>query len=250
MIIHYPAGVKTPGGVRNQFHYATDIAPTILEIVNVEPRSPYRGYDQMPIAGTSLAYTFGDADSQTRKPIQHFEMMGNRGLWHDGWKAVTRHETGVEYSDDDWELYHLDQDFSESNNLAAAEPDRLQRMIDMWWVEAGPSRACCRWTIGCLGSDRPSQRSLAYRFVPPMGRVPRAQSPAIGTRKWSLTADVEIQDASTEGVIYAQGSALNGSLVVSARCDALSRIQGAGERDAGAFHDDAAHGPLERGHGV
>ena len=209
MVIHYPAGVKDPGGVRNQFHYATDIAPTILEIVNVEARSQYRGYDQMPIAGTSLAYTLSDADSQTRKPIQHFEMMGNRGLWHDGWKAVTRHETGVEYRDDDWELYHLDQDFSESNNLAAAEPDRLQRMIDMWWVEAG--RHGVLPLDDRLFGQRPTEPgSLAFRFVPPMGRVPRAQSPGIGRRKWSLTADVEIPDASTEGVIYAQGSALNG----------------------------------------
>lgn len=209
MIIHYPAGIQDAGGVRSQFHYATDIAPTILEILDVEPRSRYRGYDQMPIAGTSLAYTLGESDSRTRKPIQHFEMMGNRSLWHDGWKAVTRHEIGDDYSDDDWELYHLDQDFSEFNNLAAAEPERLQKMIDMWWVEA--RRHGVLPLDDRLFGQRPTRPgTLAYHFVPPMGRVPRAQSPAIGRRKWSLTADVEILDASTEGVIYVQGSALNG----------------------------------------
>ncbi len=205
MIIRYPPGIADPGGIRDQFHYVTDIAPTILEMVNVRPRSAYGGYDQMPIAGTSLAYTLEDADCPTRKPIQHFEMMGKRGLWCDGWKAVTRHEPGDDYADDDWELYHLDEDFSEVNNLAKAEPARLRRMVDMWWVEAG--RHGVLPLDDRAGQRQPSRRdSVTHRFVPPLARIPRAQSPALGRRKWSVMADVEIQGSDTEGVIYCQGS--------------------------------------------
>ena len=208
MIVHYPPAIKDTGGVRNQFHYVTDVAPTILEMLNVKPQAQYRGYEQMPIAGTSLAYTFTE-DGPTQKPIQHFEMMGNRGLWKDGWKAVTRHEFNDDYDDDEWELYHLDEDFSESNNLAAAEPDRLKEMIELWWKEAERH--------GVLPmDDRPGGRepkgqsgARSYRYFPPIGHISNKQSPAVAARNWSLSADVEIQ-ADTEGVIYSQGSFMNG----------------------------------------
>ena len=209
MIVHYPQVIEDVGGIRGQFHYVTDITPTILEILDVKPRSSYRGYDQMPISGTSLVYTFGDRDCRTRKPIQHFEMLGKRGLWCDGWKAVTRHEYDEDYSNEDWELYHLDEDFSESDNLAAAEPKRLQEMIRLWWVEA--QRNGVLPLDDRFGSRRPVDRdSPAYRFFPPMAHVPRAQSPALERGDWSLCAEVEIQDAQTEGVIYSQGSFLDG----------------------------------------
>ena len=209
MIVHYPRNIDEPGAIRGQFHYVTDIAPTVLEILDVEPRSNYRGYDQMPIAGTSLAYTFGDGDCPTRKPIQHFEMMGKRGLWHDGWKAVSRHEPDEDYEDEQWELYNLDRDFSETNDLAAAEPKRLRKMIDLWWVEAG--RHGVLPLDDRFGWRRESGGDTAsYRFVPPMAHVPRAQSPTLGRGNWSLVADIEIPDAATEGVIYTQGSFLDG----------------------------------------
>ncbi len=210
MIVHYPPGIKDAGGIRNQFHYVTDITPTILEMLNVQPRSQYRGHEQMPISGTSLAYTLEDGNCRTRKPIQHFEMMGNRGLWCDGWKAVTRHESGDDYSKEEWELYHLDQDFSESNNLAAFEPNRLQEMIERWWVEAG--RHGVLPLDDRSGARRPpvNRDSLNYHFVPPMAHIPRRQSPALGGGNWSLIAQVEIPSAETEGVIYSQGSFLDG----------------------------------------
>ena len=207
MIVRYPPAIEDPGSIRNQFHYATDIAPTILEVVDVEPRASYRGYDQMPIAGTSFAYSFGDGDCATRKPVQYFEMMGNRGLWFDGWKAVTKHEYNDDYGSEKWELYHLDQDFSESNDLAESEPDRLQRMIELWWLEAGRNGVLP--LDDRFGSGRPPTGSQPVQFVPPMAHVPRAQSPVL-RGNWSLTADVEVLDEQTEGVIYAQGSFLDG----------------------------------------
>jgi hypothetical protein len=83
-----------------------------------------------------MAYTF-EADVPTRKEIQHFEMLGDRAVWHRGWKAVARHPKGTDFDADQWELYHLDDDFAELNDLAAAEPDRLRKMIELWWSEAG-----------------------------------------------------------------------------------------------------------------
>ena len=209
MIIHYPKEVTDQGGIRNQFHYVTDIAPTILEVLDIEPRSSYRGYDQMPITGTSLAYTLGDAECPTRKDVQHFEMQGNRGLWCDGWMAVVRHEKDDDYNTEAWELYHLDEDFSESNNLAEAEPERLQQMIDRWWAEAE------RFDVFPLddrlgGRGRGGGGPLTYRFVPPMARVAQKQSPALNRGAWSLVADIDITAEETEGVIYAQGKSLDG----------------------------------------
>ena len=209
MVIHYPPAIKDAGGVRGQFHFVSDLTPTILEVLNLQPRSCYRGYDQMPITGTSMAYTFDDRDCPTQKPVQYFEMMGNRALWLDGWMAVTRHDPDDDYNDDEWELYYLDEDFSQSNNLAKAEPDQLKKLIERWWVEAG------RYGVLPLRSGLPPRPttaepdSLTYHFVPPMARIASKQSPALEQGNWSLTAEVEILPE-TEGVIYAQGKSLDG----------------------------------------
>jgi arylsulfatase len=215
MIIHYPSGIEDAGGVRNQFHHVSDIAPTILEIVETKKRSSYQGHDQIPISGTSLAYTFAKKDGPTEKPIQYFEMIGNRGLWFDGWKAVTRHELGDDYSTEEWELYNLNQDFSETNNLAEAEPERLRKMIDLWWVEAG------RYGVLPL-DDRsfekggPSRQPGAYHespdyhFTAPSSHIPAALAPQLRNGNWTLTADIEVSGSETEGVIYSHGSFIDG----------------------------------------
>jgi arylsulfatase len=215
MIIHYPQGITDAGGIRNQFHYVTDVAPTILEILHLEPRPSYGGYEQMPITGTSLAYTLSDGSSPTRKPVQHFEMTGNRALWCDGWMAVVRHEPGNDYDTEAWELYHLDEDFSESNDLAAREPERLKEMVARWWVEA--ERHGVLPLDDRMGNRGPETAAIPaasnapdYRFVPPMGRLASKQSPAINARDWSLIADLEVPRSGSDGVIYAQGKSLDG----------------------------------------
>ena len=99
-------GDGVAGGVRGQFHHVNDIAATIYDLIDIEPPTVRRGLEQIPVSGTSLVYTFDDPGAATRKEIQYFEMAGHRGLWHDGWKAVTRHEAGVPFDNDTWELYH------------------------------------------------------------------------------------------------------------------------------------------------
>lgn len=114
LIVHWPSQIAQAdrGGLRDQFHHVNDLAPTIYDVLGITPPPVYRGYEQMPITGLSLRYTFASPDQPSRKDVQYFEMMGHRGIYRDGWKAVTRHSPGVSYDDDDWELYHVAVDLT------------------------------------------------------------------------------------------------------------------------------------------
>ena len=136
LIISWADGIADGGSVRTQYHHVSDITPTLLEVIGLDPPTEVAGIDQMPMEGTSMVYSFADADAPTAKAEQYFEMLGHRAMWADGWKAVTRHIQGESFDDDRWELYHLDQDFSEAQDLAETEPDRLAELIDQWWVAA------------------------------------------------------------------------------------------------------------------
>ena len=91
----------------------------------------------MHIHGTSMVYSFRNPNEPSHKSVQYFEMLGHRGIWSNGWKAVTYHERGIPFDDDEWELYHIEEDFSECHNLASENPEKLRELIDLWWVEAG-----------------------------------------------------------------------------------------------------------------
>jgi arylsulfatase A-like enzyme len=212
LIIHYPPRIKDPGGLRTQFHHVNDIVPTILEMLDIEPRQSYRGYNQIPMAGTSMAYTLDAAEEKTRKGPQYFEMLGHRGIWADGWKAVTYHRRGEPFNDSEWELYNLDEDFSECRNLAAEKPDKLREMIDLWWTEAGrqgvlplDDRA---GFAAAAGRNRPGSphASNHYVYYPPISHIPSGASPALGFRDWLMTADIERPDSSANGVLLASGT--------------------------------------------
>ena len=182
--------------MRGQFHHVNDIAATIYDLINIQPPAVRRGLEQIPVSGTSLAYTFADAGAPTRKEIQYFEMAGHRGLWHDGWKAVTRHEPGVPFDDDTWELYHTDADPSECNDLAASMPEKLEEMIALWWQEAE--------THGVLPLDErmlelfavrfrdcsPHPVDKTYRYYPPVSPMGSQSAVPVGGRSWNLTASV------------------------------------------------------------
>jgi arylsulfatase A-like enzyme len=215
LIAHWPARITEGGGLRDQFHHVTDIAPTVFETVGVEPPSVYRGLDQIPIAGTSLRYTFDDPDADDRKLVQYYEMMGHRGIYADGWKAVTRHIHGVPFDDDDWELYHLDEDRSECRNLAADFPDKVTELIDLWWHEAeehGVLPLDDR-TIELFSTryrDRsPHPTSRRYTYYPPMSPLPGQVAPSLGGRGWDMTATIERPDGAG-GVLYASGTENSG----------------------------------------
>jgi arylsulfatase len=215
LIVHWPKGITDTGALRHQFHVVNDIVPTIYDIVGVEPPATLKGYEQMPITGTSLAYSFNDSDVASRKTIQYFENMGHRAIYADGWKAVTRHDTGVAYDDDVWELYNLHNDRSECNDLALKEPDKLNEMIALWWDEARQYNVLPLDDRGVTlfgirpGDHGPHRLDRNYSYFPPITRIPTAASAPIGGRSWDFVAHI-VRPAGSDGVLYATGTENSG----------------------------------------
>lgn len=211
LILHWPARIRDGGAISTQFCHCTDIAPTILEVAGLEAPSTLQGIEQLPIDGTSLAYTFDDPRAAPKKRIQYFELLGNRGIWVDGWKAVSRHFKGEDFESDRWELYHVEEDFSESKDLAQKHPQKLRELVDLWWQEAERNKVLPL-------DDRDSERVLYTYWGAPrdrwvyeqgMNRVTGYAAPSVANRSYSIRADVELS-ATTEGVILAVGGRAGG----------------------------------------
>lgn len=211
LIVHWPARIRQGGLVSPQFCHCNDIVPTVLEAIGITPPQQLKGVAQLPLHGSSLLYTFDEPQAPTRKAVQYFELMGNRGLWAKGWKAVTEHHKGDDFDADRWELYHLDSDFAESRDLAAEEPDKLSELIGLWWQEA-------KKHLVLPLDDRSGERGALtyhvatrqrYVYQPGGGRISGAAAPPLADRSWRLTADVTLQ-AHTEGVVFAAGNRFGG----------------------------------------
>mgnify|MGYP003618034710 CR=1 FL=1 len=214
-VVHWPAGISDAGGVRDQFHWVNDVAPTIYEAVGATAPDVYRGYEQIPITGTSMRYSFDDADVPSAKGVQYSEMMGHRAIYADGWKAVTRHTQGVPLDEDPWELYHYEVDRSECHDLAAEHPEKLAELIELWWVEAEahnvlPVDDRLIELFGTRFRDgSPHPESRHYTYYPPMTPLPGQVAPAIGGRSWDLEATIDRPEGAG-GVLYASGTANSG----------------------------------------
>ena len=192
LIMHWPARLSG-GALQSQYHHAIDVMPTVLDVLGIEAPASYRGVPQMPVEGTSMAYTFNAADAPTRKLTQFFEMAGERAIWHRGWKAVTRHKPGADFESEPWALYHLDQDFSECRDLAQTHPEKLKQLVDLWWAEA-KARQCPssrrQWAARSNVNRGVAARRF-YRFFPGLERIDRIMAPDIARRSYSISADVE-----------------------------------------------------------
>ncbi len=215
LIVHWPDGIAGRGEIRDQFHHVNDVVPTIYEILGIEAPTVYRGLDQMPVSGVPFTYAFGDAAAPTQKLVQYYEMMGHRGIVSDGWKAVTRHQPGVPFEDDRWELYHLTVDRSECQDLADAMPGRLAELVGLWWSEAEAEGVLPLddRTIELFSTryrDRsPHPLSRRYAYFPPMSPLPGQVAPALGGRGWTMSATVD-RPAGSGGVLYASGTENSG----------------------------------------
>ena len=222
LIAHWPRGISDRGGIRRQFHYVTDILPTILEAVGAEAPAEHRGEPQIPVAGSSLRYAFDDPEAESSRHVQYFEHFGHRGIWIDGWKAVTWHPRGQSFDEDEWELYDLATDFSETNNLAAEQPQRLREMIDAWWVEAGKHGVLPLddRTGELLGpSRRPGgfHEAGRYSYKHPISHLPSDIVPPLDGHSWTISADIERGGTDDEGVLIAYGTLYGGySLYIQA----------------------------------
>ncbi|MEA3057148.1 MAG: hypothetical protein QOD30_2580 [Actinomycetota bacterium] len=210
LVVHWPRGIRARGEIRNQFVHAVDVAPTILDIAGASVPEVVNGRTQIPMHGASFRSTFDDASASSPRQVQYFEQMGHRGLWADGWKITTYHEAGHPFDDDEWGLFHLDDDFSETRDLRDAHPERLRDLIDVWWAEAG--------RMGVLplddrsielfgGAPRPGtvHARSEYVYYPPIAHLPADVSPPLGGKSWTITAEVDVPDGGVEGVVYARG---------------------------------------------
>jgi arylsulfatase A-like enzyme len=221
--ISWPAGIKAQGELRSQFSHVIDIVPTILEAVGIQAPLILNGTTQKPFDGVSMLYTFNNASAPTRHTVQYFEIVANRGLYHDGWMASTTPlrppwvVTGSDPGPDDypWELYHVAEDFSQSRNLAKDNPKKLQELQDLFLIEAAKYNVL---PIDSSFAERanPSLRPgfntgrTDFTYYPGMIRIPEANAPDIKNKSFHLAAELEVPQSGAEGVLAAQGGRFGG----------------------------------------
>lgn len=213
LILHWPAAIAARGEVRTQFHHVIDVLPTVLDCLGIEAPRVYKGVEQLAVHGDSMRYSFDASDVATRKHTQYFELLGDRAIWHEGWKAVVKHVKGDDYSvDDRWELYKVDEDFTETNDLAAIHPEKLEEMIGRWWEQAE------RYGVLPL-DDREAERARdflvshkrsRYEFQSGMARIDRFLVPEISDRDYTIGVELEGLARDSEGVIFSWGSRFAG----------------------------------------
>ncbi len=220
-LIHWPKGIKSRGEVRHQYHHAIDIVPTILDVVGVEAPEVVMGYTQHPIEGVSMRYSFDEAKAPSARQTQFYSMLGSRGIWHQGWKAVTTHPTIAgwgNYEKDIWELYQTVEDRSECHNLAAQYPDKLQELINLWFFEAGKYQGFPlddRLPLEIILTPRPQMTKPRERYIyySDTAEIPESQAVNIRNRSYSIRAEVEIPADGAEGVVFAHGSRFGGHAI-------------------------------------
>jgi arylsulfatase A-like enzyme len=223
-IVHWPAGIDEQGGLRTQFTHVIDVAPTILEAAGLPEPTMVNGVQQSPMEGTSMLYTFREPETAERHDLQYFEMFGNRGIYHQGWSAVTKHRTPWDigsgtvppFHEDVWELYDGSTDYSQARNLVAEHPDKLAYLQRLWLIEATKYNALpmddrTGERFDPASAGRPTLiRGTTQLFYPGMGRLSENSVVSIKNKSFSVTAEIEVPDDGANGVIIAQGGRFGG----------------------------------------
>lgn len=226
-IVTWPKGINAKGEIRNQYAHAIDMVPTVLDALGIEPPTVIKGVTQSPLEGFSLADSFNNANAPSKHITQYFEMFGHRSLYHDGWRAVcpwpgtSFTESGRKFGDPitydmlteldahGWELYNLQEDWAETNNLAEQERDRLIAMIGMWYVEAGKynvlpidSRGTQRFAVQRpqIAADRKQ-----YIYYPGTQMVPSNAAPRVLNCAHSISVDATVPEDGAEGTLFSMG---------------------------------------------
>jgi len=222
-IVHWPKGIQEKGGLRNQFCHVIDVAPTVLAAAGLPEPTFVNGVQQSPMEGTSMLYSFNEANAAERHDLQYFEMFGNRGIYYKGWSAVTKHRTPwimtgevPPLDEDTWELYDGNKDWSQAHDLSKENPAMLSKLQRLWLIEA------VKYNVVPM-DDRGAERlnpELAGRptlirgnsqiFFTGMGRLSENSVVSIKNKSFSVTAEVEIGSKPVNGVIIAQGGKFGG----------------------------------------
>lgn len=217
MLVSWPARISKPG-VRRQFTHAVDIVPTLYECLGVEPPEVVKGYTQRPIEGVSFAATFDDTEAKTDKQTQFYSMGGTRAIWNQGWKATSvtpaAPDMWAHYATQRWELFDTEKDPTESHDVAAEHPEKLQELIGLWWSEAGRYQALPlenRNALEILTTERPqlSKPRSRYVYYPGGPEIPESVAPNIRNRSYTIAVEVTIDTDEASGVLFAmaRGSA-------------------------------------------
>jgi sulfatase-like protein len=223
-IVHWPAGIKARGEIRQQFAHVIDVAATVLEAAGLPAPTFVHGVQQKPLEGVSMRYSFDDADASERHTTQYFEMLCNRGIYHQGWTAVTRH--GIPwvlvggdkpaFDDDVWELYDTSADWTQCHDLSKEQPEKLAELQRLFLIEATKynvlpldDRVAERLNPDIAG--RPTlvhgDRQLLYGG---MGRLSESSVVSIKNKSHAVTAEIVVPDGGAQGVIIAQGGSIGG----------------------------------------
>jgi len=222
LIIHWPNGIKAKGGIRNQYHHISDIAPTILEAAGVEVPDEYHGIKQQPMTGLAMNYSFDNADAADVKTVQYYEMFGNRAIYENGWKAVTLHANRMPWDitkrgdpeDDVWELYNVAEDFSESTNLAEVHPEKLEELKKLFEEEAWKNNVyplhddmmtrMANINLIIFGD----QKEFTY-YAPGAVRIAEKSSVPVKNRSHTIETTIDLK-GDEEGVIISCGGMTGG----------------------------------------
>jgi len=222
LVVHWPDGIEAKGEIRKQYHHISDIAPTIMEAAGIEVPEEHHGVPQQPMDGVSLMYSFDNPDAPNAKERQYYEMFGNRAIWADGWKAVTLHANRMPwdinvvlpFENDEWELYNVAEDFSESTNLAEENPEKLAEMIAMFDEEAWKYNVYPLYDdmIKRLGAQQDrlfgDQKEFVY-FSPGAVRIAEKSSAPVKNRAHTIETQIDLK-GDEEGVIAAVGGMTGG----------------------------------------
>jgi len=217
LVISWPRGIKARGEVRHQYHHCTDIVPTILDCCGVKMPEVVDGYQQVPLPGVSMRYSFDQPHAPTRKETQYYEMLGTRGIWHRGWKAVTEHGPFTDlghFDKDRWQLFHTEVDRAEARDVADQHPARLKALIELWMEEAKRYNVLPLSDLGIMGLLKmefkpPVPAAGQYVYYPGTSEIPEHSAANTHGVSFKVLADVEFTPE-TKGVIFAHGSRFGG----------------------------------------
>jgi arylsulfatase A-like enzyme len=229
MVVSWPKRIKDKGGLRTQFTHCTDVVPTILDVVGIPAPKEVNGIEQMPMHGVSFANTFDDANAKSRHTQQYFEIFGNRAMYKDGWIACARLDRspwkidpvalarfgpggGWDPDQDKWELYNIDEDFSEANDLAAKNPEKLAELKRLFWEEAEKYHVTplMGGLASFYGFSAPAALRKTFTYYPGTENISAGMTPQVYNRSFTIAADLEIPATGAEGVIVANGDFLGG----------------------------------------
>jgi arylsulfatase A-like enzyme len=222
LVVHWPQGIKAKGEIRKQYHHISDIAPTIMEAAGIERPDSYHGIKQQPFTGTAMNYSFNDPNAPDRKKVQYYEMFGNRAIYSDGWKAVTLHGKRMPwivnathpFEEDEWELYNVNDDFSESNNLASKYPQRLEGLIKLFDEEAQKNQVYPLYDdmvkrMAAINNILFGDKKEFVYFAPGAVRIAEKASAPVKNRSHRIEATIDLKGGE-EGVIVSCGGMTGG----------------------------------------